>query len=55
MFKIHPIQGIKQLNLQDFWKVVDLINKGEHLSHRGLNQILLIKNRMNTKRKFPKF
>jgi LAGLIDADG endonuclease len=55
MFKIYPIQGIKQLDYQDFCKVAALIEKGEHLSPNGLAQILLIKDRMNTKRKFPKF
>lgn len=51
MFKIHPIQGIKHLDFQDFCKVADLIEKGEHLNHEGLNKIVLIKDRMNTKRK----
>ena len=51
MFKIHPIQGIKQLDFQDFCKVAVLIDKGKHLSQEGLSQILLIKDRMNTKRK----
>jgi len=54
MFKVHPIQGIKHLDYQDFCKVAVLIDKGKHLSHKGLAQILLIKDRMNTKRKFPK-
>ena len=51
LFKVHPIQGIKQLNFQDFCKVAIFIDKGEHLSQKGLDQILLIKDRMNTKRK----
>ena len=51
MFKIHPIQGIKQLDFQDLCKVAALIHKGKHLSQEGLDQILLIKDRMNTKRK----
>jgi hypothetical protein len=51
MFKIYPIQGIKQLNYKDFCKVSVLIEKGKHLSNKGLDQILLIKERMNTKRK----
>lgn len=51
MFKIYPIQGIKQLDYQDFCKVAALIDKDKHLSHEGLAKILLIKNRMNTKRK----
>jgi hypothetical protein len=54
IFKIHPIQGIKQLEYQDFCKVAALIDKRTHLSQKGLAQILLIKDRMNTKRKFPK-
>jgi len=51
-FKLYPIQGTKQLDFQDFCKVAALIDKGEHLSHKGLTEILLIKDRMNTKRKF---
>jgi hypothetical protein len=52
MFKFHPIQGIKHLDYQDFCKVAALIYKRKHLSQKGLSQILLIKDRMNTKRKF---
>jgi len=55
MFKVHPIQGIKQLDYTDFCKIAALMDKGKHLKLKGLDQILLIKNRMNTKRKFPKF
>jgi len=51
IFKVHPIQGIKQLDYQDFCKIAALIDKGKHLSHEGLSQILSIKDRMNTKRK----
>lgn len=51
MFKIHPIQGIKQLEYQDFFNVAALIDKGKHLTEDGLAEILLIKDRMNTKRK----
>jgi LAGLIDADG endonuclease len=54
MFKVHPIQGIKQLDYKCFFKVAALKGKGKHLSQKGLVQILLIKDRMNTKRKFPK-
>jgi hypothetical protein len=50
MFKIHPIQGIKKLDYKDFCKIAALKVKGKHLNHKGLDQILLIKNRMNTKR-----
>ena len=51
MFKTYPIQGIKQLEYQDFCKVAALIDKGKHLTDEGLAEILLIKDRMNTKRK----
>jgi len=51
-FKLYPIQGTKQLDYQDFCKIAALIDKGKHLSPKGLTEILLIKNRMNTKRKF---
>jgi len=46
-----PIQGIKQLEYQDICKVAALIDKGKHLADEGLAEILLIKDRMNTKRK----
>lgn len=49
MFKTYPIQGIKQLEYQDLCKVAALIDKGKHLTDEGLAEILLIKDRMNTK------
>ena len=48
MFKTYPIQGIKQLEYQDFCKVAALIDKGKHLTDEGLAEILLIKDRMNS-------
>lgn len=51
IFKTHSIQGIKQLDFQDICKVANLISEGKHLNHKGLDQIILIKNKMNTKRK----
>jgi LAGLIDADG endonuclease len=53
MFKAHPIQGNKQLDFIDFCEVASLINERKHLTVKGLDQIQLIKDRMNTKRKFP--
>ena len=50
-FKAHSIQGIKQLDYQDFCEIATLIGKGEHLSPIGIAKIQLIKDRMNTKRK----
>ena len=54
IFKAHLIQGIKQLDYQDFCKIATLIGEGKHLSQKGLVEIRLIKDRMNTKRKDPK-
>lgn len=50
IFNLYPIQGIKQLNYEDFCKIAFLIDKKEHLNPNGLAQIKLIKDRMNTKR-----
>lgn len=60
IFKAHSIQGIKQLDYQDFCEIATLIGEGKHLSRLrgfatiGIAKIQLIKDRMNTKRKFPK-
>ena len=51
MFKVYPIQGIKQLDFKDFCKAAAFIDKGKHLNQEGLDQLILIKDRMNTKRK----
>nr|WVH38211.1 LAGLIDADG endonuclease [Trametes cingulata] len=49
-FKAHSIQGIKQLDYQDFCEIATLIGEGKHLSPIGIAKIQLIKDRMNTKR-----
>nr|YP_009690205.1 LAGLIDADG homing endonuclease [Porodaedalea pini]QEG56985.1 LAGLIDADG homing endonuclease [Porodaedalea pini] len=61
IFKAHSIQGIKQLDYQDFCEIATLIGDphpplgrgwvGKHLSPIGIAKIQLIKDRMNTKRK----
>jgi hypothetical protein len=50
MFKSYSIQGIKQLDYQDFLKkkIGVLIAKKKHLTPKGLDLILLIKHKMNT-------
>jgi hypothetical protein len=53
-FKAHSILGIKQLDYQDFCKIATLISEGKHLTHNGLDKIKLIKDKMNTKRKYFK-
>lgn len=51
MFKLYPILGIKNLEYSDFCKVAYLIEEGKHLSLKGLEEIIQIKEKMNTKRK----
>lgn len=46
-FAKHRIIGIKEKNLEDFIKVVEMVNKKEHLTNEGLKKIKEIKNRMN--------
>ena len=54
IFKAHSIQGFKQFDFQDFCEIATLIGEGKHLSPEGYSKIKLIKDRMNTKRKYPK-
>ena len=54
IFKAHSIQGVKQFDFQDFCEIATLIGEGKHLSPEGYSKIELIKDRMNTKRKYPK-
>ena len=51
MFEQNPIQGIKQLDFLDFSEVAKLMSEGKHLTTEGLELIITIKNKMNTKRK----
>jgi hypothetical protein len=50
-FKTYSIQGVKQLDYQDFCEIATLIGEGVHLTPKGIAKIKLIKDRMNTKRK----
>jgi len=62
-FNKYPLQGVKSKDFSDFCKAVDIVgNKARargpcktqglaHLSKEGLDQIRIIKNRMNTNRK----
>ena len=40
------------MDFEDFCKVAEIINKKEHLTEKGLNQIRQIKVGMNTGRKW---
>jgi hypothetical protein len=51
LFEKSSIQGVKQLDFQDFCKVANLMKEGAHLTKYGLEKIRLIKSKMNTQRK----
>lgn len=50
-FELNPIYGVKQLDFLDFCEVAKLMEEGKHITNEGLELILAIKNKMNTKRK----
>ena len=50
-FNKYPLQGVKSKDFADFCKAVDIVSNKAHLSKEGLDQIRIIKNRMNTNRK----
>jgi len=47
MFQSVKIQGVKQLDFQDFCKVANLMSEKKHLTIEGLESIRLIKSKMN--------
>lgn len=49
-FQKYPIIGVKSLDFSDFCKVADIIKLKGHTSKSGLDQIIAIKQGMNTKR-----
>src|SRR5260221_11227772 len=50
-FNLYPIQGVKSADYADFCKVAELVKNKVHLTELGLEQIIKIKDGMNTKRK----
>jgi len=50
LFEEYPILGVKARDFEDFKEASILIKSKVHLTGEGLNKILLIKSRMNTKR-----
>jgi len=51
-FKKYPLQGVKSLDFGSFCKAVDIVANKGHLSKEGLDEVRIIKNEMNTNRKF---
>jgi hypothetical protein len=52
-FLKYPLPGRKNQDFLDFCKVARMMEKGEHLTPKGLEQIKLIKEGMNKGRPFP--
>lgn len=52
-FNQYPIQGAKALEFSYFKIVARLIKEKAHLTTEGLDQIRIIKKRMNSGRTFP--
>ncbi len=50
-FEKYPIQGMKRLDFVDFKIVADMVNNKEHLTSKGFDKILQIKEGMNLNRK----
>ena len=49
-FDKYPLQGVKLKDYEDFKKVVELIENKDHLTQEGLNQILKIRDGINSGR-----
>jgi LAGLIDADG DNA endonuclease family protein len=50
LFNEYKIKGIKSLDYEDFCKAAEIVKKGDHIKLVGLEQIKLIKSKMNKKR-----
>ena len=50
-FEKYPIKGVKHLDYLDFYRVVKLMSEGSHVTNEGLEDIQLIKAKMNKGRK----
>jgi hypothetical protein len=50
-FDKYPILGVKSMDFKDFKKVSQMVNSKEHLTKKGFNKILEIKQGMNQLRK----
>lgn len=50
IFKKHEIRGLKSKDFKDFSKAAEIINSKKHLTKEGLEEIKIIKSRMNSSR-----
>lgn len=52
-FLKYPLRGTKYLDFLSFKKVLDIFESKEHLTEKGINELIKISENMNTFRKFP--
>jgi len=50
IFSRYALLGNKRLDFEDFSKIQEIVSKDLHKTEGGLNEILLIKSKMNSKR-----
>lgn len=50
IFAKYPLKGVKNLNMQDFILAVKIIDSKDHLTKEGLNEIIKLRDQMNTQR-----
>jgi hypothetical protein len=50
LFNKYPLLGTKKEDYLDFCKVAELIKSNDHLTNKGIENIKIIKNSMNSKR-----
>jgi LAGLIDADG endonuclease len=49
-FETYPLLGVKSREFKDFCLVLDIMKESAHLTQQGINQIIVIQSKMNTKR-----
>lgn len=54
IFEKYPLKGVKNLNFQDFTQAAKIIDSKGHLTEEGLNEIIKLKDQMNTQRQHDK-
>lgn len=50
LFSNYKLLGSKNLDFEDFSKIQEMINKDLHKTEKGLDEIIMIKGKMNSKR-----
>lgn len=50
-FRKYPLHGTKRLDFEDFCKIIELVKNKEHLTNKGIEEIIKIQSGMNRNRK----